>query len=105
VIQKLHQALAPEGAAFVAITSLLSRERTVDQIAEAGLTVDVVSWELQDLPPEFLSQREHLARIEQLSDAHTLSIGDDVVLVTYLLEVRHSTSRNAPSGFPFDPPL
>ena len=89
VINKLPRGLAPEGSAFVTLTSLLSRERTADLIARAGMVAEVLAWELQDLPREFLEHRDHLAHIEQISDGYTLHIGDQDVLVTYLLEIRH----------------
>jgi S-methylmethionine-dependent homocysteine/selenocysteine methylase len=93
VIGKLPQALASEGLAVLAVNSLLSRERTLQLLGQLGLTAEVVAWELQDLPAEFLAWREHLAHIEQLSDGYTLHVGEHDVLVTYLLEIRH-----APAG-------
>ncbi len=90
VIKKLQLALAPEGSALLIVTSLLSRERTVELVSSAELVAEVIDWELQNLPREFEEQREHIEQIEQLTDAHTLSIGEQLVLVTYLLELRHS---------------
>lgn len=89
VITKLPRALAVEGTAFVTMTSLLSRDRTLELIGGAGLSGEVVAWELQDLPEELRDRREHLAHVEQLSDSYTLHVGDEDVLVTYLLEVHH----------------
>jgi release factor glutamine methyltransferase len=96
IIGKLPRALAPEGSAFVTLASLLSRERTLELLAVAGLSADVVAWELQDLPAAYRAQAEHIAQVEQLSDGYTLRVGEDPVLVTYLLEIRYGTT--APSG-------
>jgi S-methylmethionine-dependent homocysteine/selenocysteine methylase/SAM-dependent methyltransferase len=87
VIAKLPRALAAEGRALLTLSSLLSRERTVALLAEAGLAAEVVAWEVDDLPDD--QRGAHIAQIQQLSDGHTLPVGDGEVLVTYLLEVRH----------------
>jgi len=52
----------------------------------------VVAWELEDQPEPFLEQREHLSVVTELSDAYRLKLGDQDVLVTYLLEVRHAAA-------------
>jgi release factor glutamine methyltransferase len=89
VIGKLPRALAPEGRAFLTLASLLSREKTLELLAAAGLSAEVVAWELQDLPSAYREQGEHIAHVEQLSDGYILRVGEDAVLVTYLLEIRH----------------
>jgi S-methylmethionine-dependent homocysteine/selenocysteine methylase/tRNA1(Val) A37 N6-methylase TrmN6 len=95
VIAKLPRALASEGRAFLALTSLLSRERTVELLAEVGLRAEVVSWRMDHLTHDYLDQREHLAHIQQLSDGYTLPLGDDDVLVTYLLEIRQASASRS----------
>ena len=88
VVAKLPKALAAEGRALMTMTSVLSRERTLELLARAGLEAEVVAWEVQDLPPDHGAQREHLAHVEQLSDAYTVQLGDEDALVVYLLEIR-----------------
>ena len=56
VIGKLSRALAPEGCALLTLASLLSREKTLQLFAVAGLSADVVAWELQDLPAAYRAQ-------------------------------------------------
>ena len=102
VITKLPRALASEGRALLAVTSLLSRERTLELLAHAGLTARVVAWELQDLPPDFLDQREHLVQVERLSDGYTVQVGDTDAVVIYLLEVRHAAATNGDSNAPWN---
>ena len=102
VIGKLSRALAPEGCALLTFASVLSREKTLQLLAVAGLSADVVAWELQDLPAAYRAQGEHIGHIEQLSDGYTLRVGDDAVLVTYLLEVRHDAAASSASALPWN---
>jgi hypothetical protein len=90
VIAKLPSALAAEGVALLTITSLLSHARTSELLAELGLREEVVAWDVHELPSEYRARGEHLAHIEALSDAYRLHIGEDDVLVTYLLEIRRA---------------
>lgn len=94
VITKLPQALAHEGRALLTMTSLLSRERTEQLLAEAGLTAEVVWWQLDELPEVLRGRRDHLRHVEQLSDAYLLELGDQDVVVTYLLEIRHAAGAD-----------
>jgi S-methylmethionine-dependent homocysteine/selenocysteine methylase/SAM-dependent methyltransferase len=91
VIAKLPDALAREGVAYLTLASRLSRARTLDLIAEAGLRAEVVAWDLHEPVAEADEhQRAHLAEVERLSDAYTLHVGEQDVLVVHLLEVRHA---------------
>jgi release factor glutamine methyltransferase len=90
VIAKLPAALAPEGVAYITLTSRVSRDRTLKLLSAAGLRAVVAVWELEDLPHEPADQRVHFADIERLTDAYTLHSGEREVLVVYLLEVRHA---------------
>jgi S-methylmethionine-dependent homocysteine/selenocysteine methylase len=91
VIAKLPLALAAEGRALMTFTSILSRERTLELLAEAGLRAEVVAWEVQSLPGDHITQREHLAHVEQLGDGYMVHLGDDDALACYLLEIRHAS--------------
>ncbi len=99
VIAKLPRALATEGSALLTLTSLLSPDRTLDMIANGGLCAEVVAWDLQELPEQLVAHSEHLAHVEQLSDAYRLHIGEADVLVNYVIEIRHASagSRRAES--------
>ena len=96
VIGKLPRALAAEGRAYLTLTSLLSRERTIAAIATAGLAADVVAWELQDLPADYQEHREHIEEVERLSDAYTVRFDEQPALVIYLLEIGHAATPSAP---------
>ncbi len=88
VIAKLPAALAAEGRALVTLTSLLSRERTVELLAGAGLVAEAVAWELHELPEPYLAQLDHVATVARSSDGYLTHLGDRPLLVTYLLEIR-----------------
>jgi S-methylmethionine-dependent homocysteine/selenocysteine methylase len=94
VIAKLPRALAAEGRALLSLTSLLSRERTLELLAHLGLVGEVVAWELQDASQAFVEESEHLAHVEQLSDGYALHVGEETVLVTYLLEIRREPAAS-----------
>ena len=98
VIVKLPRAMASEGSALLSLTSLLSRDQTLELIAHAGLSAEVVAWELQDLPVELAQHRSHLAHVEQLSDAYTLHLEDTDVLVNYLVRIRHAAATRGDRG-------
>ena len=89
VIAKLPSALALEGRALVTMTSLLSRLQTIAAVASAGLSAEVVAWEIQDLPESYRAQRDHIALVQERSDGHLLEVGGRDAIVCYLLELRH----------------
>jgi release factor glutamine methyltransferase len=101
VIRKLPDMLASEGYALITLTSLLSRERTIKLLDELDLVANVVAWELQDLPESYTTQKVHLRNVVELSDAYVAHVGETPTLVTYLLEIRHSSGRYAGSEPPW----
>ncbi|HWI21207.1 MAG TPA: homocysteine S-methyltransferase family protein [Baekduia sp.] len=90
LIAKLSDALAPEGVAYIVHLSILSERRTIELLAEAGYTAEVVDYELFNLPAQMEDSRTQIRRVEELSDAYHVRLGDQDVLVAYLLEVRPS---------------
>jgi cyclopropane fatty-acyl-phospholipid synthase-like methyltransferase len=87
LLAKLRDALAPEGVAYVMQLSLLSRSRTGELLATHGLDVRIADQRVFPLPPEL--DAEQIRRVEELSDAYHLRIGERELLVAYLLEIRH----------------
>jgi release factor glutamine methyltransferase len=88
LLAKLPDALAPEGVAYVMQLSLLSRRRTGELLAAHGLDMQIVAHRAFPLPAELEDHRAQIERVEELSDAHRLHIGDRELLVAYLLEIR-----------------
>jgi SAM-dependent methyltransferase len=103
LIGKLSDALAPEGVAYVMHLSLLSQQRTAELLDAAGFRATVVDWSMFGFLPEYAEARRQIARVEGLSDAWHLRVGERDVLVAYLLEITAKTDgagdgRAAPPG-------
>ena len=90
LIAKLSEALAPEGVAYVVQLSILSQRHTADALAARGFVAQVVDYTLFSFPPEQEESRAQIGRVEELSDAYHLTVGEEQVMVAYLLEVRHA---------------
>ena len=71
------------------------REATDRALADAGLEATVADVGVFPLPPELVESRTQLRRVEELSDAHHLELGDHGAVVAYLLEVRHRRAQAA----------
>jgi SAM-dependent methyltransferase len=90
LLGKLSRALAAEGVAYVVQLSILSQRRTAALLADAGLVAQVVDFAVFPMPSDYEDSRAQVERVEELSDAYHLSVGDQAALVAYLLEVRHA---------------
>ena len=87
LIRLLPQALADDGVAYLLQLSIIGEERTaqlLDRIGYQSRVVDFGFFEFTDL---FRDKGEQIARVEELSDAYHLKLGDTDVMVAYLLEV------------------
>ena len=98
LIGKLSDALAPEGVAYVMQLTLLSQERTAELLDAAGFRAEVVDWSMFGAPPEYAAAREQIDRVEDLSDAYHLEVGERDVLVAYLLEITAKSGANGRAG-------
>lgn len=90
LIAKLSTALAPEGVAYIVQLSILSEQKTIELLGDAGFDAEVVDYEMFNLPPQMEDSRTQIRRVEDLSDAYHVRLGEQDVLVAYLLEVRRS---------------
>src|SRR4051794_3994790 len=97
-IAKLAGALAPEGVAYVMQLSILSQQRTAELLDAAGFRADVVDWVMYGLPADQAQAPEQIARVEDLSDAFHLRVGERDVLVAYLLEITAKGNGNGRAG-------
>jgi homocysteine S-methyltransferase len=91
LIAKLGHALAADGAAYVVALSILPQDRIAAMLDDAGFSCEVVDFTLFDFPREYAERLEHIATIEERSDAYHLVLGDRDVMAGYLLEVRPDT--------------
>ena len=95
LISKLPDALAPEGVAYLVQLSILSQRRT-RRAARRAPASPPRSWSRPvPLPPRHRRSRTQIRRVEELSDAHHLRLGEHDVMVAYLLEVRRKAAAGA----------
>ncbi len=92
LIRELPAALAPGGVAYVMQLSIIGQQRTEELLAEHGFAARVADFAFFEFHELFRDGREQIRRVEQLSDAYHLAIGEESVMVAYLLEVRRSLS-------------
>jgi S-methylmethionine-dependent homocysteine/selenocysteine methylase/SAM-dependent methyltransferase len=88
LIGLLPQLLADGGVAYLMQLSIVSQLETAAHLEAAGLTGRVVDFGFFPFSEAFDRNREQIERVEELSDAYHLRLGDADVMVAYLLEVR-----------------
>jgi S-methylmethionine-dependent homocysteine/selenocysteine methylase/SAM-dependent methyltransferase len=100
LLAKLPDALAPEGVAYVLQLSILSQLRSAELLAAAGLDAQVVDYEVFPFAPELADHGAQIRRVEDLSDAYHLRVGERDLLVGYLLEIRARASGAVATDLP-----
>lgn len=88
LIHLLPQLLADDGVAYIMQISILSQLRTAELLAEAGLRATVLDFSFFYFSSVFYENIEQIQRVEQLSDAYHLKLGESDVMIMYLLEVK-----------------
>ncbi len=81
--------------AYLMQLSILSQERTAQLLERHGFEARVVDYCFFELSEMFQRGREHIAHVEELTDAYHLTFGDQDVMVAYLLEVTRAGSGGA----------
>jgi S-methylmethionine-dependent homocysteine/selenocysteine methylase/SAM-dependent methyltransferase len=87
LIRLLPEALADDGVAYVMQLSIIGERRTTELLDRAGYEARVVDFAFFAFHELFRDKGEQIARVEEQSDAYHLQLGDDDVMVAYLLEV------------------
>jgi S-methylmethionine-dependent homocysteine/selenocysteine methylase/SAM-dependent methyltransferase len=87
LIKLLPTALADDGVAYVMQLSILGQERTVEELEALGYASRVVDFGFFEFYELFSERSEQIDRVEQLSDAYHLKLGDRDVMVAYLIEI------------------
>ena len=87
LIGLLPQALAEDGTAYLLHLSIIGEKRTAQLLDQAGYKSRVVDYEFFEFSDLFDDKCEQIARVEAHSDAYHLKLGDDDVMVAYLLEI------------------
>lgn len=90
LISLLPDALADGGVAYVMQLSIIGQQRTAEQLDALGYTSRVVDFAFFEFHDLFKEKSEQIDRVETLSDAYHLKLGDEDVMVAYLLEVTRS---------------
>src|SRR4029079_14394308 len=88
----------PEGVAYVMQLSLLSERRTTGLLDTAGFRAEVVDWAMFGMPPGAAEPGARIERVEELSDAYHLRVGERDVVVAYLLEITAKANGDARSA-------
>ncbi len=88
-LRLLPRLLDPEGTAYVMQISIVGQLATERLLAAAGLEARVVDFSFFPFGPLFVGSKPQIERVEQLSDAYHIAVGDEDVMVAYLLEITH----------------
>ncbi len=83
----LPRLLTEDGRAYVMQLSILSQLRTAELVESLGLDASVAEFGFFPLSDLFLENRDQIARVEQLSDAWHLELGEEDVMAAYVLEL------------------
>jgi S-methylmethionine-dependent homocysteine/selenocysteine methylase/SAM-dependent methyltransferase len=94
LIEMLPQALADDGVAYIMQLSIIGQERTLDLLEKMGFRSRVVDFTFFAFHDLFQEKYDQIERVEQLSDAYHLKLGDDEVMVAYLIEATRKGSES-----------
>lgn len=89
LINRLPEALAPDGVAYIMQLSIIGMERTVELLERGGFGSRVVDFSFFEFHDLFQEKKDQILRVESLSDAYHLNLGGDDVIIAYLIEVTH----------------
>jgi S-methylmethionine-dependent homocysteine/selenocysteine methylase/SAM-dependent methyltransferase len=89
----LPEALDDDGVAYVVQLSIVGEQRTVERLDDLGYDVRVVDYAIS--PMESLLERRNpqVEHVERHSDAYHLTVGEQDLVVAYLLEISRAASR------------
>jgi S-methylmethionine-dependent homocysteine/selenocysteine methylase len=87
LLKLLPSLLEDDGIALVLQLSILSRLRTAELLDELDLEARVVDYGFFPFSPLVERNLPQIERVERASDAYHLALGDEQVMVAYLLEI------------------
>jgi S-methylmethionine-dependent homocysteine/selenocysteine methylase len=87
LIQLLPQTLAEDGTAYIMQLSIIGQQRTIEQLEALGYSSRIVDFAFFAFHELFKEKSDQITRVEELSDAYHLRLGDEDVMVAYLIEV------------------
>jgi S-methylmethionine-dependent homocysteine/selenocysteine methylase/SAM-dependent methyltransferase len=94
LISLLPDALADDGVAYIMQLSIIGQERTAQQLEALGYAARVVDFAFFEFHELFSEKSEQITRVEELSDAYHLQLGDRDVMVAYLVEVTRKADEH-----------
>jgi S-methylmethionine-dependent homocysteine/selenocysteine methylase/SAM-dependent methyltransferase len=94
LIELLPQALADDGVAYIMQLSIIGQERTAELLDKVGFQGRVVDYAFFPFHELFKEKQEQIERVEQLSDAYHLNLGNEEVMVAYLTEITRKGSES-----------
>jgi S-methylmethionine-dependent homocysteine/selenocysteine methylase/SAM-dependent methyltransferase len=94
LIALLPAALADDGVAYIMHLSIIGQQRTAEQLDVLGYTSRVVDFAFFEFHELFHEQSTQIDRVEGLSDAYHLRLGEQDVMVAYLIEVTRKDIGN-----------
>ena len=95
LIGLLPELLEENGVACLMQISVLGQLRTAERLADSGLDAKVIDFSFFHFSPLFQENVDQILRVEALSDAYHLRLGEDDVMVTYLIEATKAAGRGA----------
>jgi S-methylmethionine-dependent homocysteine/selenocysteine methylase/SAM-dependent methyltransferase len=90
LISLLPEALADDGVAYVLQLSIIGQQRTTEQLEALGYRSRIVDFGFFEFHELFADKSEQIHRVEELSDAYHLKLGDRDVMVAYLVEIKRA---------------
>ena len=87
LISLLPVALADDGVAYILQLSIIGQQQTAEQLSALGYRARVVDFGFFEFHELFDEKSPQITRVEELSDAYHVMLGDHDVMVDYLLEV------------------
>ena len=93
LITLLPRLLTADGVAYLMQLSILGQARTAELLARAGFEAKVVDFAFFDFHQLFTERKAHIERVEQLSDAYHVTIGDRDLMLAYVLELRRGAAE------------
>ena len=91
---QLPHLLTATGRALVMQLSIVGQVATTQRLAREGLTARVIDFTFFPFGPLFADNKRQIERVEQISDAYHLKLGDEDVMVAYLIEVGHAAGSD-----------
>jgi len=96
LIAMLPEALAAGGVCYLMQLSIIGQRRTAALLDRAGFRSRVVDFGFFEFSELFSEREQQIHRVEQLSDAYHLRLGDRNVIVAYLIEVTRAAESEGP---------